>query len=508
MRIVYFDIDTLRPDHLGAYGYHRATSPAIDELARRGARFESCYVSDAPCLPSRTALFSGRFGIHNGVVGHGGAAAHMRYPGDGHVTDPEALPLPMVLSRAGYKTATFTTFAQHHLAWHFYAGWDEIHKHSNKNSLEIARDVNEAVLPWLQQHATKDDFFLHINFWDPHTPYRTPMSFGDPFVDEPGPDWVTQELIDEHLLGYGEFSAPDYLDLSPGFPRLPSQLRNESDFKRWIDGYDTGIRYADTHIAQVMNALDSAGVLDDTAIIVSADHGENQGELNVYGDHPVADECTSHVPLVISWPGGVKDETVEGFVYQLDLAPTLCELLGLRTPRRWDGTSFAPAVRGEPFRGRDHVVLGQGARTCQRAVRTGSLLFIRTYHPGLGAYPREMLFDVEKDPHETTNLIEDRADEAGACDHLLAQWWHEAVSGVDAAPDPMLTVMHEGGPWYARLNQQTFALRLRATGRDWAADEIERRMARPTDPRYMGELSDTRVIRAVARSVSSSDSGR
>ena len=113
MRIVYFDIDTLRPDHLGTYGYHRDTSPGIDEFARRGARFESCYVSEAPCLPSRTALFSGRFGIHNGVVGHGGAAAHMRYPGDGHVTDPEALPLPMVLSRAGYKTATFTTFAQH-----------------------------------------------------------------------------------------------------------------------------------------------------------------------------------------------------------------------------------------------------------------------------------------------------------------------------------------------------------------------------------------------------------
>jgi arylsulfatase A-like enzyme len=430
----------------------------------------------------------------------------MRYPGDGHVTDPEALPLPMVLSRAGYKTATFTTFAQHHLAWHFYAGWDEIHKHSNKNSLEIAEDVNNAVLPWLKQNATRDDFFLHVNFWDPHTPYRTPMSFGDPFVDEPGVDWLTQEIIDEHLRGFGEFSAPDFLDLSAGFPRLPARLRSEADFKQWIDAYDAGIRYTDEHVGQVLDALDAAGVLEDTAIIVSADHGENQGELNVYGDHPAADECTSHVPLIISWPGGASGSVVNDFVYQLDIGPTLCDLLDLRMPGRWDGRSFAPALRGEPFTGRDHLILGQGARTCQRSVRKGSLMFIRTYHAGLGAYPEQMLFDLSEDPHETTNLVDQRPQDAAECDRLLAEWWHRAISGADAAPDPMLTVMDEGGPWYARLNHQTFVQRLRATGRMSAADEIERRMARPTMPQYMGELADARVVRGVARAVTAPSS--
>src|ERR687887_352738 len=99
MRIVYFDMDSCRPDHLGCYGYRhhtgRATSPTIDRIAAEGVVFTSCYASDAPCLPSRTALFSGRFGIHSGVVGHGGTAARMRSPGDGHSTDPERLPLPM-----------------------------------------------------------------------------------------------------------------------------------------------------------------------------------------------------------------------------------------------------------------------------------------------------------------------------------------------------------------------------------------------------------------------------
>ena len=74
MRIVFFDLDTLRPDHLGCYGYFRNTSPNIDSIAREGVRFDRYYCSDAPCLPSRSALQSGLFGIHNGAVGHGGTA--------------------------------------------------------------------------------------------------------------------------------------------------------------------------------------------------------------------------------------------------------------------------------------------------------------------------------------------------------------------------------------------------------------------------------------------------
>ena len=81
MRILYLDLDTLRPDHLGCYGYHRNTSPNIDSIAAEGIQFSNYYASDAPCLPSRTALMSGTFGIHNGVINHGGTAADIRYEG-------------------------------------------------------------------------------------------------------------------------------------------------------------------------------------------------------------------------------------------------------------------------------------------------------------------------------------------------------------------------------------------------------------------------------------------
>jgi arylsulfatase A-like enzyme len=75
LRILYIDLDSQRPDHLGCYGYHRNTSPNVDRIAAQGVRFDNVHVSDAPCLPSRTALWSGRHGIHTGVINHGGVAA-------------------------------------------------------------------------------------------------------------------------------------------------------------------------------------------------------------------------------------------------------------------------------------------------------------------------------------------------------------------------------------------------------------------------------------------------
>ncbi len=482
MRIVYIDMDSCRPDHLGCYGYRQATgrdtSPHIDRIAAEGVVFTNCYASDAPCLPSRTALFSGRFGIKNGVVGHGGTAARMRYPGDGHMTNPELLPLPMALSRAGIRTVTFTTFAQRHLAWHFYAGWDEIHKHSNANGREIAAEVNAAVLPWLEAHGRDESYFLHINYWDPHTPYRTPLEYGNPFEGVPGPAWPDEETIRRHWESYGPMSARDQPERRTAFPRMPAEIATRADYVRWIDGYDTGIRYMDDHIGQVLETLDSLGVLEETAIIFSADHGENQGELNIYGDHQTADHPTCRVPLIVRWPGVTKPGRCDALMYQLDLAPTLCELLGVTAPRRWDGRSFAAALRGEPFEGRPYLVMGQGAWTCQRAVRTGTWLCIRTYHPGHHPFEPVMLFDLAQDPHETVDLATSRPDVVAACDRLLMDWWQQCLCGPDAAPDPMLTVMQEGGPWYVRNRLEAFLERLRATRRAWAAEDLLRRLGR------------------------------
>ena len=127
MRVIMFDIDTLRSDHLGCYGYGRNTSPAIDSVAAEGVRFEDYYCPNAPCLPSRASLITGRYGIRNGVVGHGGTAADLRLQGESrHFTDDcSENGLFMQFRRAGMHTVSFSTFAERHSAWWFNAGFNE-----------------------------------------------------------------------------------------------------------------------------------------------------------------------------------------------------------------------------------------------------------------------------------------------------------------------------------------------------------------------------------------------
>ena len=110
MKILYIDIDSLRPDHLGCYGYHRDTSPTIDRLAANGIRFDNVYASDAPCLPSRTALFSGRTGFRTGVVGHGGTSAqpYIEGPSRGFHDLFGVTGWMNALRQAGHYTATIS----------------------------------------------------------------------------------------------------------------------------------------------------------------------------------------------------------------------------------------------------------------------------------------------------------------------------------------------------------------------------------------------------------------
>jgi arylsulfatase A-like enzyme len=103
MRVLYVDFDCLRADHIGANGYHRNTSPNIDAIAKRGITFTQCHCANSPCVPSRASLFSGRFGINNGVVGHHGISEQFRPIWNSHWTDPERPTMHWQLWQSGMK---------------------------------------------------------------------------------------------------------------------------------------------------------------------------------------------------------------------------------------------------------------------------------------------------------------------------------------------------------------------------------------------------------------------
>jgi arylsulfatase A-like enzyme len=258
---------------------------------------------------------------------------------------------------------------------------------------------------------------------------------------------------------------------------MPAQLDSMAAVKQWIDGYDVGIRYTDEYIGRLLNALADAGVLDETAIIIGADHGENLGELNVWGDHQTADAITCHVPLLIAWPGGAPSgaRVDSALHYHYDWAATLIELVGGTVPANWDAQPFTTAFQAGRDAGRPYLVTSQGAWACQRGVRFDQYLCLRTYHDGYKALEPVMLFDLENDPHEQHDLAAARPEIVDRAMALLADWQHTMVLSSGYAVDPLATVLREGGPFHTRGTLPAYLERLRETGRAAHADRLAAR---------------------------------
>jgi len=481
MRILFIDIDTLRPDHLGCYGYHRNTSPNIDRIARQGLRFDNCYASDAPCLPSRMAMWTGRFGIHNGAIGHGGTAADPFIQGrDRGFTERIGQTGWMrCLRNLGFRTVTVSPYGERHGAWAWYAAWNEIYN-PGKCGMESAEEVSPLAIDWIKRNARSDNWFLHVHFWDPHTPYRAPADFGEPFADAPLPQWLTEDIRRQHWEGCGPHSAreiPGFSDTDgpppQRYPRQPKVADSMHKVRMMFDGYDTGVLYADHHCGLIFNALADQNVLDDTVIIISSDHGELLGELNCYGDHQTADNITCRIPMIIRWPG-LTDRRAggncTGLLYHIDIAATMVELLGGQVPANWDGRSFAKEIRSGGDGSREFLVVSQAAWSCQRAVRFGNYICIHSYHDGYHGFPDVMLFDVNSDPHEQTDLAAARPDIVARAGDMLSRWHMEMMRTATCNIDPMWTVLREGGPFHTRGHLPAYLKRLRDTGRGRWAD--------------------------------------
>ncbi|MFD2878383.1 sulfatase-like hydrolase/transferase [Paenibacillus rhizoplanae] len=203
-------------------------------------------------------------------------------------------------------TTLISPFGERHSAWPFYAGFNEIHN-TGRSGAESGEEVTPLVLDWISRNAEKDNWLLYVNYWDAHTPYRAPESFGNPFAGEPLPPWMTEEMVEMHKRKVGPHSASEvnmYNDQAQEeYPRLPGKITDMDSLRQMIDGYDCGIRYMDEHIGLIFDALKAQGIMDDLVIIITADHGENMGELGIYGEHGTADQGTCRIPMIIRYPG-------------------------------------------------------------------------------------------------------------------------------------------------------------------------------------------------------------
>jgi arylsulfatase A-like enzyme len=458
MRILLIDIDSLRPDHLGCYGYERDTSPTIDTVAESGVRFENCFVSDAPCLPSRTALATCRYGVNTGVVSHFGEGQWYHTPASGHNPDVDRLMSFQHLAREGIRTVSISSFGQRHSAYHFPAAFQETIQPTTETGVlatETAADVTPKALDWIENNAAEDDWLLHVNYWDVHHPYVGIDDHVDAVRDSgPPAQWPDESALENQAGMTGPRTADtwpnprereaDWYDEKYAEWPIPDRFTSREDVVQAVDGYDAAVRKVDGEVDRLLEALDAAGVREETAIIVTGDHGEALGEHGIYVDHAMPHPPCQRVPLIISWPGVTDDRagaTVAALVYQFDLMPTICDLADAAVPGAWDAEPFTPALTGdEVFEGRDRLVSGHGIYTFGRAVYEEDWVYIRLLHPGVFTFPGrfndpalpseglELLHDRVEDPHCTENLIEDRPTVADRLRGQLDCWLAEQVS--------------------------------------------------------------------------------
>ncbi len=501
MRILYVDVDTLRADHTGPYGYQRAITPNLDALAEESVVLDHCFASDTPCAPSRAALTSGQFGITTGAIANFGPASDIRMfdrtrygpTFGGH------------LYRNGIFTASISCFPERHMAYWFLGNFREWLKPSLSNGDdEDAATVTEAARRWLAHNGRSDNWFLQVHYWDPHIPYLEPDEWARKAAESgPPPAWPDAETISTHAEIYGPHTALDMYEgdgswavpppPSPNSTTMPDAVTSRRDFETLVNGYDGAIAYWDHHLGILLQELADLGVDGETAVVVSSDHGECLGENGCYGDHPMANEPSHHVPMVIRWPGTTTSPDrarshIDGLVYHVDLCPTICDLLGIEIPPGWDGESFASAIRDEGPVGREHLVLSHGAYTYQRAVRTAEHLYIKTLHPGCWRLEREQLYEIRTDPHMTADLLREPAAPshgtgggrdatrvAAELATVLDGWRDQHLTLRGPLPDPMEAGRYES-PSEA-FHAPSYARRLRRTGRRHLADDMERRLS-------------------------------
>ena len=320
--IVLVSIDSLRPDHLGCYGYPKPTSPTIDGLARRGVRCDAAISTTSWTLPAHAAMLTGLFDTTHGVVDNGlGLADDVRT-------------LSEVLRDAGYRTAGFFGGPYLDAAYGFARGFDHYESCMDPEAADSHRDVTgprtvAAVKAWLERASAPGDarpVFLFIHLWDVHYDYMPP-----------------QEYVDRFDPGYtGSFDGSNLLRN----PAVEPQM-SPSDFGHLLALYDGEIRFTDDHLGRILDDLDRRGRPGKPLVLVTADHGEEFFEHGNKGHQRSLFDEVVRVPLVVSWPGGLPSgRVVEDQVRLVDLMPTLLALAGVEGPPV-DGRDVAPLLRGE-----------------------------------------------------------------------------------------------------------------------------------------------------------------
>jgi arylsulfatase A-like enzyme len=382
--IILVSIDSLRAANLGAYGYERDTSPFIDSLASQGTRFENTISSTSWTLPAHAAMFTGLYDSTHGVVDNG------RKLGQRFVT------LAELLQGLGYETAGFFGGPYLHPIFGLDQGFDlyqscmtttqddvsgeqvelqaQMVDAPSHNDVTGPRTLGE-VEKWIAA-GVDQPYFLFLHLWDVHYDYIPPQEYLDLF----DPDYS------------GELTGKDFSQNQAINPDM-----DRRDLEHLIARYDAEIRFTDTILSRIFEALNAASLMEQTLVVVTADHGEEFFEHRGKGhQHTLFDEVI-RVPLVFYWPRKLAPgQVVTDQVRLIDLLPTLVRIAGYEGSLETQGRDLRPLLAGgelAPAPALSELLVNGGS---MRALRSNQAKIIRWTDQ---ATP--LLFRLSEDPVET-----------------------------------------------------------------------------------------------------------
>ncbi len=363
---ILITVDTLRSDHLGAYGYFRDTSPHLDRFALDALVFENAIAPMATTLPSHVSIMTGSYPARHGIVSN---FQFFETTWDSRKGLRSAVEM---LRDAGYATAGFTSSSPLSAATGIAAGFDTfegppmISREHGRIDQHAGVAIDRANA-WLAHAAAP--FFLWVHLFDPHDPYRPPPRFRTLFSNEPA--------LESHLERL----------------TVPVELRDQAS--EWINQYDGEIRFVDEQIERLFMALKRLGLYETSNIVFTADHGEG---LHQHG-HPRHGGNWNEqlaVPLIVRLPNGPRGR-LDTLASLIDIMPSLAGSGGLPLDRQqFDGIDLLRETR-------EYALAQHEVR--RKFPKPQLTLTSRTWKYWYFQDEPNRLYDLRVDPHETHNVV-------------------------------------------------------------------------------------------------------
>ena len=335
--ILIIVLDTVRWDHLSCYGYAKKTTPLIDQLAERGVLFQNAFSASCWTPPAHASLFTGMYPSSHGV-----------FMGDSCLDVPHQT-FAEILRTGGYHTLGISGIPQLTAAKQFNRGFDEYvepwkfaqqpwdlpkWKTRMRMSLHLdernTRYIYEKVAQWIKNQKKSIPFFIFANFNTAHTPYHPPPRYRKKFLNETGGGLDEEKL--ERLM-----SKDGFLYMAQKMVVTPAEFTTLQSL------YDAEIAYLDNTLGQLFKLLRHRNILDDTVIVLLADHGENFGDHGLMYHQFCLYDSLIQIPMIWHYPRLIKGaQNVQSLVSIVDVLPSVLRLIGL-------STESYPYLHGHPL---------------------------------------------------------------------------------------------------------------------------------------------------------------